>query len=129
MKYPPEMAERLLRKWQDLSTVLVVSLNTLQLAVSTSGTITAFEPNDGIEISLLAFKSFSGEVTAAPGSVSVLLKDATFEYVESSEAPPEVREQSVAMIVCVLSIRLPDLVFTLSEMRNQPEIEGETAIN
>jgi hypothetical protein len=62
--------------------------------------------------------------------VTILLKGATFEYVESSEAPAEVRDKSVAMLVGVLTIRISDnLVLTLSDIRNQPETEGEGALN
>ena len=130
MEYPPEMAASLICKWRDLSTVLVISVNTPQLSVSTGGTVTLFEPDDGIQISMLAVKSFSGEVTSAPGEITVLLKDATFRYVDSSEAPPDVRAQSVEMFTGLLSIIVSDtLVLTLTEMRDQPDIEGETTVN
>lgn len=130
MEYSPEMAANLLRRWQDFSTLLVVSLNAPQLSVTTAGTITAFEIEDGIQISLLAFKSASGQFIAAPGEVTVALKGASFEYVDSSEAPAEVRDKSVAMLVGVLTIRISgDLVLALSDIRDQPETEGETAVN
>jgi hypothetical protein len=130
MDYSPQMAASLLRRWQDFSTLLVVALSTPQLSLTTAGTITAFELEDGIQISLLAFQSASGQFIDAPGAVTVLLKGATFEYVNSSEAPAEVRDKSVAMLVGVLTIRISDnLVLTLSDIRNQPETEGEGALN
>jgi hypothetical protein len=122
MECPAEMAESFLRKWKEENTVLVVTLSTSRLHLTMGGTVVDFEGSAGVVIAALAVQSPSGEITAAPGELTVGFEDAEFEYSDPRESPDDIRENFEAMFVCLLTARVPgenpELILTLTEMRH-----------
>lgn len=127
MECSTEMAESLLRKWQDEFTVLVVRLAGYGFSATMGGTISVVDAGEGVEISGLAIRASTGEIVIAPSSMVVGLRDASFEFLTSREAPEDLREQSMAIFESVLKAIVPaakkdeepNYVLTLTEMRDQ----------
>src|ERR1043165_7378097 len=103
MECPKEMAESLLSKWRDGSTVLVARLAGFGFSATMGGTVEQLDIDNGVVISALAVISPSGEVTAAPGSMVIGLRGAAFEYSDAREAPEELKEQSGALFESILT--------------------------
>jgi hypothetical protein len=118
----PDDAATFFRKWEGEATLLSVILSSPSFNMSCSVVVAEFSPGDGVRLVSPVLKTTSGEVVQFPFDLLVALEGAAFEYAEPREAPSDIREASEAIFTCVLSVRTPDLILTLSEMRNQPEI-------
>jgi hypothetical protein len=116
----PEMGQSILNKWKDELAVLSVILVTPTFNFS-GAVIVSDCPDGGVAFVLPAVNTDSGEILPFPAELLVSFAEASFEYAEPREAPFDIREGVERLLVCVLTIKSPTLVLTLSEMRNQPK--------
>jgi hypothetical protein len=126
MNCPLEIAESFLRKWKDEQTVLVVNLLGYGFSSTLGATVSEFDINEGVVFAALAVKDSSG-VTTAPGNMTIGLRCASFEYLDSREAPEPLRGAE-EMFDGILKAKIfnyeedetPLYTLTLTEMRSQP---------
>jgi len=111
MNCSPDMAASLFNKWREEITFVLIVLAGVGFKVHTFGLVEASSP-DELLLSL-----------ANGGRLIYHLKGASYDYAEPREAPPDIREETEAMVNCALQVKFPDMTLALSEMREQPVID------
>lgn len=115
-----DMALSFFNKWKEEVTVLTVMLASPRFNLSGAALVSDCS-SEGIRLVPPTIKTASGEIISVPGEIIVGFEEASFEYAEPREASSEIRDKAESLFVCVLTIKFPDLVLKLTEMRNQPE--------
>jgi hypothetical protein len=107
MNCPLEIAESLLCKWKVEQTVLVVNLLGYGFSSTLGATISDFDIKEAVVFSALGVEDSSGVVTSMPGSMTVGLRCSSFEYLDSREAPEQLRGAE-EMFDCILKAKIFD---------------------
>jgi hypothetical protein len=119
-----EIALSLLNKWKEEKTLLSVMMFTPR--VNFDGAAYVIDcSSEGVRLKPPALRAPSGETLALPGKLEVGFEGGTFEYVEPREAPSDIRQAAEGLFDCILTVKVPDVILSLSVMRNQPATSSE----